>query len=145
VFGGSLVFMRIIRSGYETILKDPTQFFFLILFSFFQDPGRVSKICKKNFTQVSKHWFSDMWYQSGSKPVFAYLLLQILLSQKLIFNVQKFKFYTKNENSKNKIQHFVYPLFHLVQMNLQIILTPLQNLNLFQLTLLNWKAVYIHF
>jgi len=55
------------------------------------------------------------------------------------------KIIQKNKISKNKIQHFVCPLFHLIQMNLQIILTPLQNLNLFQLTLLNWKAIYIHF
>jgi hypothetical protein len=52
--------MRIVKSRYETILKDPTWFFFLILFSYFQDPGRVSKFAKNNFTQVSKHWFSDM-------------------------------------------------------------------------------------
>jgi hypothetical protein len=32
-------------SGYETILKDPIRFF--ILFSYFQDPGKVSKICRK--------------------------------------------------------------------------------------------------
>ncbi|CAM6039499.1 unnamed protein product [Sphagnum compactum] len=38
-----------------------------------------------------------------------------------------------------KIQHFTCPLFHLIQMNLQILLTLLQNLNLFELILLNWK------
>jgi hypothetical protein len=43
-----------------------------------------------------------------------------------------------------KKKHFICPLFHLIQMNLQILLTPLQNLNLFELTLLNWKAIYIH-
>jgi len=47
VLGQSLVFMIIVGSGYETVLKDLTRFFFIILFSYFQDPGRVSKICKK--------------------------------------------------------------------------------------------------
>jgi hypothetical protein len=49
MLGGSLVFMIIVGSGYETILKDPTQFFFFFssFFPSFQDLGRVSKICKK--------------------------------------------------------------------------------------------------
>ncbi len=45
VLGESLVFMITTKSGYETILKDPTQFFFF--FFLIQDLGRVPKICKK--------------------------------------------------------------------------------------------------
>jgi hypothetical protein len=39
--------MIISGSRYEIVLKDPTPFFFKILFSYFRNPGRVSKICKK--------------------------------------------------------------------------------------------------
>jgi hypothetical protein len=39
--------MIIIGYGYEIVLKDPTWFFLKKLFSYFQDPGKVSKISKK--------------------------------------------------------------------------------------------------
>jgi hypothetical protein len=45
---------------------------------------------------------------------------------------------------KKKIQHFICPLFHFVQMNFQFFLTPLQNINLFELIILNWRVVYNH-
>jgi hypothetical protein len=44
-----------------------------------------------------------------------------------------------------RIQHFICPLFHLIQMNLQILPTLFQNLNLFEVTLLNWKVIYVNF
>jgi hypothetical protein len=47
------------------------------------------------------------------------------------------KFAQKNDNSKNKNHHFICPLFQIIQMNFQILLTPLQHLNLFELVILN--------
>ncbi len=67
----SLVFMITVGSGYETVLKDPTWFFFKILFSFFQDLGRVSKICKKNKIPGFQSTSSPTCDTSQlSKPVF---------------------------------------------------------------------------
>jgi hypothetical protein len=49
MLGGSLVFMIIPGSKYEIVLKDSIKFFLFFLFSYFQNLGRVSKICKKEF------------------------------------------------------------------------------------------------
>jgi len=37
----------------------------------------------------------------------------------------------QNMKILKKIQHIICPLFHLIQMNLQILLTPFQNLFIF--------------
>jgi hypothetical protein len=50
----------------------------------------------------------------------------------------------KNDNSRKIIHHFICPLFHIIQMNFQILLSPLQHINMFELIILNWKAIYIH-
>jgi len=89
VLGRSLVLMRTV-GGYETVLKEPTWFFSFFKNSSFQDLGRVSKFAK---TKISPR-FQSAGSQTCdtnqfSKPVFTYQLLQFLLSQKLIFNVQK--------------------------------------------------------
>jgi len=85
-----------------------------------------------DFPTCDTNWFL--------KSIFTYQFLEILLSQK---NVKKKQNYTKMKILK-KFQHFICPLFHIVQMNFQIILTTLQNINMFELTLLNLKVVYIH-
>ncbi len=47
MLGGSLVFMIIIGSKYEIVLKYPIRLLFKNLFSYFQNSGRVSKNLQK--------------------------------------------------------------------------------------------------
>jgi hypothetical protein len=86
-----LVFMITIKSRYETVLKDWTQFLFLKnLISYFQDPCKVFKICKTKFLPRFQSTDSTTCDTSKfSKLVSTYQLLEILFSHKLIFNVHK--------------------------------------------------------
>jgi len=83
VLGRSLVFMIAIGSGYETVLKDLTQFFFKNFIFIFSRPRQgfknLQKIILPGFQSVDSPTCDTNRF---SKPVFAYQLLQILLSQK---------------------------------------------------------------
>jgi hypothetical protein len=64
-----------------------------------------------------------------------------------IYHFKYLLFISKNKKLHNFFfldffQHFICPLFHLAQMNLQILLNPFQNLNMLKLIPLNWKVVY---
>jgi hypothetical protein len=76
VLGGSLVFMITARSGYETVLKHPTWFFFKFYFHIFKTQAGFQKFAKNNCTRVSKCQFSNMWYQSVFKAGFHKLVIR---------------------------------------------------------------------
>jgi hypothetical protein len=83
----SLVYLRIVKFRYFNILKHSIWFLFLNLFSSFKDLGMISKICKNNFTQISKCQFSHILYQLVFKVGF-HILINFITSI-LIFNVAK--------------------------------------------------------
>jgi hypothetical protein len=76
-------------SGYETVLKDQTQFFLKFYFHIVQAQAGLQKFAKKILPRFQSTGSPTCDTSQFSKPVFTYRLLEILLSQKLIFNVQK--------------------------------------------------------
>ncbi len=88
MLGGYLGFMIIIGFGYETVLKDPTQFtfFFFHIFKTWVGFQKFAKnIISPKFQSVNYH-ICDI--NQFSKLIITYLLLQIFIS-KIIFNVKK--------------------------------------------------------